>query len=182
MFAPPQSTQVYKPVTAQAVPVPDRLSVSAPVPVQAVHTNSAPAPVQDHTVSAPAAETPVAEMPAGETDLQAFKMRVREYVDVEAQLQQLAKQSKALRERRVELQEDICVFMGDNEIGDLHTREMRLQLKTVTAKIPLKQAEVRQRIEEFFGGAGEAAPFFEKVYDDRATVQKTQLKKLKPRA
>lgn len=177
MFGPPQSSRFVSYLPEQTRggirPLYDLpMSVPAePEPVPPPEPVSAPSP---EPVSAPSPE-PV-------SDLLAFKNCVREYVSVEARLTAAAAEGKALRARRAELQTEICEFMEENELSDLHTRDMRLKIKTATVKVPLKKADIRARTERFFGESERARRFIEEVYEDRDTVQRTSLCKMKPRA
>ena len=70
--------------------------------------------------------------------------------------------------------------MEQRDIEDLHTRTMRLKLKTSVVKPPLKKAELRSRVSEYLGGDELADEFFAKVYE-REGVEKTCLRRIKTR-
>jgi hypothetical protein len=120
-----------------------------------------------------------AEAPGQNAEFVLFKNKVKEFVALQSRIAEMNSVLKELRDERSKLQEDICTFMGENEIEDLHTRNMRLQLKTTSVAKPLKKAELRSRITDFLGGEDQAADFFEKVYDSREKVTKTSLRRLK---
>lgn len=130
-----------------------------PQPVQPVQPDQIPAIVQ--------------------SEFEEFKDTVRLFVASDREISKLAAQLKQLRADNASRREAICKFMGDRDIEDLHTREMRLKLKTAQVKPPLKKAELHERVAAFLGGEDKAADFFEKVYNDRESVERTSLCRLK---
>lgn len=165
----PECTQVYtsKPLTTESF-LANPLSAEAFVPTETTDPSPVPAIV-------PAEVTPEQ---TGEFVL--FKNKVKEFVTLQTRIQELNIVLKELRGERAKLQEDICSYMGDNDFQDLHTRNMRLQLKTTTVAKPLKKAELRSRIKDFLGGEDQVTDFFDKVYDSsRERVEKTTLRRLK---
>lgn len=169
-------TQTYRPASPPPPLIPDRFPVNATQPLPPLPVSTLPASTERSATQPPSETsepTPTEEL----SDLQAFKAIVRGYVSIESRLSALSQEAKELREKREKLREQITEFMGHNDIGDLHTRDMRLQLKTVIAKVPLKKADIRERVTKFFGSEESAAPFFEQVYENQETVQRTQLRK-----
>lgn len=113
------------------------------------------------------------------SEMEAFKKTVSNFIRTDRKIAELSKQLKALRAENAESKAEICKFMGDRDLEDLQTREMRLKLKTGNVKPPLKKAELHERVAEYLGGEDKAEDFFEKVYNDRESVQKTSLRRLK---
>jgi hypothetical protein len=109
-----------------------------------------------------------------------FTETVRNFVSIDKRIAELAAEMKVLRAESANLKEAICVFMEQRDIEDLHTRTMRLKLKTSVVKPPLKKAELRSRVSEYLGGDEQAEEFFAKVYE-REGVEKTCLRRIKPR-
>lgn len=107
-----------------------------------------------------------------------FTETVRSFVSIDKRIAELAAELKVLRQESANLKESICVFMEDRDIEDLHTRTMRLTLKTSVVKAPLKRAELRTRVCEYLGSEELAAEFFAKVYE-REGVEKTCLRRIK---
>lgn len=101
-------------------------------------------------------------------------------MSVDKRIAELAAEMKVLRAESARLKESICVFMEQRDIEDLHTRTMRLKLKTSVVKPPLKKAELRSRVSEYLGGDEQADEFFAKVYE-REGVEKTCLRRIKTR-
>ena len=145
-----------QPAVNQAVPPPGPVQEQSPVP---------PLPEQSPVVA--------------QSEFDAFKDTVRLFVAADRQISELAAQLKQLRSDNAERKDVICKFMGDRDIEDLHTREMRLKLKTAQVKPPLKKAELHERVATFLGGEDKAAEFFEQVYNDRESIEKTSLRRLK---
>lgn len=171
----PECTQVYtsKPLTTESF-LANPLSAEAFV-AAATSVSESAAPDQ-----LPAHIEPVrTEEPGQNVEFVLFKNKVKEFVTLQARIQEMNIVLKELRDERTKLQEDICAFMGENEIEDLHTRNMRLQLKTTSVAKPLKKAELRSRIKDFLGGEDRTTDFFDKVYDSREKVEKTTLRRLK---
>lgn len=117
---------------------------------------------------------------AKEDPLDNFTETVRNFVSIDKRIAELAAEMKALRAESASLKESICVFMEQRDIEDLHTRTMRLKLKTSVVKPPLKKAELRSRVSEYLGGDEQADEFFAKVYE-REGVEKTCLRRIKTR-
>jgi regulator of replication initiation timing len=114
-----------------------------------------------------------------ESEMESFKKTVSKFITTDRKIAELSKQLKALRAEQTDIKQVICKFMGDRDLEDLRTRELRLKLKTGSVKPPLKKAELHERVAEYLGGADKAEDFFEKVYNDRESVQKTSLRRLK---
>lgn len=107
-----------------------------------------------------------------------FTETVRNFVSIDKRISELAAEMKVLRAESANLKESICVFMEQRDIEDLHTRTMRLKLRTSVVKPPLKKAELRSRVSEYLGGDEQADEFFSKVYE-REGVEKTCLRRIK---
>ena len=114
-----------------------------------------------------------------ESEMESFKKTVSKFITTDRKIAELSKQLKVLRAEQAEIKEAICKFMGDRDLEDLRTRELRLKLKTGNVKPPLKKAELHERVADYLGGEDRAEDFFEKVYNDRESVQKTSLRRLK---
>lgn len=127
-----------------------------------------------------AAAAPPPEPAAG--GLAQFKGRVREFVAADTRAKELAAELRAVRKGLAEARDEVCAFMADNAIEDLHTREMRLKLHTADVKAPLRKGELDERVRAFFAGDDAAADdFMERVFRRRELVSKTSLRRLKPR-
>ena len=93
---------------------------------------------------------------------------------------ELGAEMRTMRQANAELKDSICKFMEELDIDHLCTREMRLKLKTSAVKTPLKKAELRDRVSSYLGGEDKALEFFAQVFEsDRATIERTSLRKLK---
>lgn len=165
----------YSPLLAAAMAQP------AASIAQAAESTSQPAAA---IAQVPTDQCPVPPLPeqspvVAQSEFDEFKDTVRLFVASDRQISQLSAQLKQLRADNVSRREAICKFMGDRDIEDLHTRDMRLKLKTAQVKPPLKKAELHERVATFLGGEDKAADFFEKVYNDRESVEKTSLRRLK---
>ena len=141
-------------------------SVAAPSPP------SVPGPSPPPSVPGPSP-------PSDRDSFAAFKEVVRRFVHAEKDIARLAAQLKALRAESCDLKCKICSFMEERDVADITTREMRLKLKTSVVKPPLKQRELKERISEYLGSEERGADLFEKVYRDRAGVERTSLRRTK---
>ena len=172
----------------------------APLPVEDSIAGYDPAPLAPAAVPFAAAgpetavpfaaagpETDVSGPSAGaagpvESELMSFKRTVARFVETDRQIVELAARLKAVRAENGEIRDEICKFMEEREFEDVQTKAMRLRLKTASVKPPLKKAELHERVAAYLGGEDAAAAFFEKVYDDRETVQRTSLRRMRVRA
>lgn len=167
MFKPECTRAPLQPPTSFPGPFPGP-SDTVPVPV----------PVSPPLSFAGPPKPPVAE--AAKDPLDNFTETVRNFVSIDKRIAELAAEMKVLRAESASLKESICVFMEQRDIEDLHTRTMRLKLKTSLVKPPLKKAELRSRVAEYLGGDEQAEEFFAKVYE-REGVEKTSLRRIKTR-
>lgn len=132
------------------------------------------------SVAAPSPPSVPGPSPPSDRDsFAAFKEVVRRFVHAEKDIARLAAQLKALRAESCDLKCKICSFMEERDVADITTREMRLKLKTSVVKPPLKQRELKERISEYLGSEERGADLFEKVYRDRAGVERTSLRRTK---
>jgi hypothetical protein len=141
---------------------------------------STPTPGPSTPFPGPAGTVPVPVAEASKDPLDNFTETVRNFVSIDKRIAELAAEMKVLRAESANLKESICVFMEQRDIEDLHTRTMRLKLKTSLVKPPLKKAELRSRVAEYLGGDEQADTFFAKVYE-REGVEKTSLRRIKTR-
>ena len=158
----PECTRTAPPPSA---PIPFPGAVPAPIPFP----GAAPTPVP---AGAPA------QAPGAVQALDNFTETVRNFVSIDKRIAELAAEMKVLRAESASLKESICVFMEQRDIEDLHTRTMRLKLKTSLVKPPLRKAELRLRVAEYLGGDEQADEFFAKVYE-REGVERTCLRRIK---
>ena len=175
MLPRPQCTQ-YPPMVPMSTPlftVPDT-RVAATPNIFSGGTAVPTVPVDPDAPGSGAQATPAPVM-----DLADFKTKVKNFVDVQSQITAMAADLKKLRQEGRDLHDAICDFMGDNDIEDLHTKNMRLKLKTSNVKLPLKKEQLRERVKEFLGDEEQATDFFVKVYDTRDSVQRKSLRRLK---
>lgn len=139
-----------------------------------------PGPPPPSPAPAPAPAPEGAAGAAGALDR--FKGRVRDFVAADRRAKELAAELRAARKELAAVRGDVCAFMTDNDIADLHTRDMRLKLSTTEVKAPLSKAELDERVRAFFGGEQAAEDFMERVFRRRDRVSKTSLRTLKARA
>lgn len=127
------------------------------------------------------AEADAPDPPTAE-ELQEFRERVSEWSKLDDQIRKL---SVAIRERRVH-QKAIGVhiqeFMMRHRYDDLNTRVGRIRHTVRTVPVPLKKADIQQRILDIAGEEA-GAELVAKIFDDtdRPKVQKTSLRRIVPK-
>lgn len=114
-------------------------------------------------------------------ELETFKVHVSEWSKLDEQIKKL---SVAIRERRVHqraLSAQIQEFMGKYKYDDLQTRSGRIRHNVRTVPVPLKLSEVRAKILELGGDAGEE--IVHKIFEDpeRPKVEKRSLRRIVPK-
>jgi hypothetical protein len=112
--------------------------------------------------------------------LEEFKNFVKKWLEYDnfiKKAREIIKEKKKLRDK---LSETITKFMCKYNIEDLNTKEGRIRCKTLTVKPPVSQKVVKQRITDYFkGDENRQKEIITKIYEDRETVEKVSLRRLK---
>jgi hypothetical protein len=118
------------------------------------------------------------------TDVPVSIDQFREYVRKWMELDNTVKKAQILirekRKQRDALSIAISKFMCKYDIEDLNTKEGRIRCKVTQVKAPLNQKVVKEKIASIFQGDEEKSnQIIKKLYDERDTVQKVSLRRLK---
>jgi hypothetical protein len=114
--------------------------------------------------------------------LEEFKEYVKKWIELDNVIK---KGQEAIRERkqvRDKLSLIISKFMCKYDIEDLNTKEGKIRCKVTQAKAPLSQKVIKQKITDYFQSSDktlQAADVIQKIYNERETVQKVSLRRLK---
>lgn len=121
---------------------------------------------------------------AEQADIPGSIEQFREYVRKWMELDNTVKKAQVLirekRKQRDALSIAISKFMCKYDIEDLNTKEGRIRCKVTQVKAPLNQKVVKEKIASIFQGDEEKSnQIIKKLYEERDTVQKVSLRRLK---
>lgn len=112
--------------------------------------------------------------------LEQFREYVRMWLDLDNTVKKAQKIIKEKRQQRDQLSLAISKFMCKYDIEDLNTKEGRIRCKVTQVKAPLNQRAVKEKISSLFEGDEEKSKaIIKKLYEERDTVQKVSLRRLK---
>lgn len=100
-----------------------------------------------------------------------FKAASYEYVDIEARLREIRKETKELNKRKKLLEEFIMRFMETQKTKTVRVSgHGKISLRESTLKLPLNQQELTRMFLEFFGeDVDRAAELMKYINDHRGT-------------
>lgn len=111
--------------------------------------------------------------------LEEFKGHVKDWLELDNQLKRLAAASKERRKKKNDINLKILEFMMRFNIEDLNTKEGVIRYRKTYVKEPLSQKTIKTKLEELFRDDKETYEKVEKIFTDRAKVEKTSLRRLK---
>jgi hypothetical protein len=129
------------------------------------------------------------------TDINFFKCEVKEYDDIDCQINKiketikpLNEKIKTLKQKRDDLQVDICSYMSKNEIDQCNLNSGKLEFKESKAVKPITKASIYDKINEFFdknftdefkklSSEQKARELHTFIYEDREYSAKTFLRR-----
>lgn len=115
-----------------------------------------------------------------EDDLTKFKTTVHRWLELD---EQIKGQQEALREkktRKVALTEEIIAFMTRYNVEDLNSTGGRLRMKVVSAKEPLSQNTIKEKVSLYFNQAQGGDDLNAKIFAERKTFDRPTLRRLAP--
>lgn len=128
----------------------------------------------------------VTTMVPSDTEMEAFKVNVRAYLDADNAERRMKEALKEMRAAKRQASSLITQFMGRFNVEDLNTRDGRLRYRVTTIKAPLTQRTIRERLTAFLesrlGATDNVAEIVNEARDKvfaRDTVDKTSLRRLR---
>jgi hypothetical protein len=95
-----------------------------------------------------------AEAPAMAPEaLEAFRRDVKDYMEADTAIAQVQATLRDLRRRKQELSQRVMAFMASHKIDDLDVRGELLRYKVTSVRAPLRQRDIRERMEGLRLGA-----------------------------
>ena len=117
------------------------------------------------------------EIPAS---IDQFREYVRKWMELDNTVKKAQHLIREKRKQRDALSIAISKFMCKYDIEDLNTKEGRIRCKVTQVKAPLNQKVVKEKIASIFQGDEEKSnQIIKKLYEERDTVQKVSLRRLK---
>lgn len=114
------------------------------------------------------------------SSLEQFKEYVRTWLELDNTIKKAQQFIKDKRTLKTQLSVAISKFMCKYDIEDLHTKEGRIRCKVTNVKAPVNQKVVKQKITEMFkDDQHKSSEILKQLYDDRETMQKVSLRRLK---
>lgn len=122
----------------------------------------------------------VVSAPAANISLEEFKGLVKQWIDCDNFIRRARELTREKRKLRDELNTTITRFMLQYNIEDLNTKEGRIRCKARTVKAPLSTKTVKGRLDEYFKNDDhKREDVLHKVFEERETVQRVALRRLK---
>lgn len=131
------------------------------------------------------------------SNIDIFKMNVRKYNDIEAEIKSLTcdvkpynEKLKILKNSKKELENEICYYMSNNDIDQCKLEEGYLVHKEKKSIIPLKKKNIHETLNNFFkknfdenfmklSAAEKADKLFNFIYkDNREFLDKSSLNRI----
>jgi hypothetical protein len=112
--------------------------------------------------------------------LEEFKEYVKKWIELDNTIKRAQEAIKERKQARDKLSMLISKFMCKYDIEDLNTKEGRIRCKVMQVKAPVSQKVVKQKIIDYFqNDDNKKEEIISKIYDERETVQKVSLRRLK---
>jgi hypothetical protein len=112
--------------------------------------------------------------------LEEFKEYVKKWIELDNTIKRAQEAIKERKQARDKLSMLISKFMCKYDIEDLNTKEGRIRCKVMQVKAPVSQKVVKQKIIDYFqNDENKKEEIISKIYNERETVQKVSLRRLK---
>lgn len=110
-----------------------------------------------------------------------LKVALRQFSNLESEIEELSKGLSALRRQKKELSESVLEFMQHHGIGTLNSDEDNVQVVRVrkTSTASLKADSIQEELGRILKDDVRAAQVVESIMNNREVVQKESLKKIK---
>lgn len=110
-----------------------------------------------------------------------FRQVVKSYIDLNDQLQEMAKQNKGLRKQKAELADVIVLYMKKNDIGECSLQDGKLILGQSKRLEPLKKQQIIDELTKAVGDS-KAEDIMLGIFGNRAVSNKDTLKRTRKRS
>lgn len=112
--------------------------------------------------------------------LEEFKEYVKKWLEMDNMIKKAQEAIKERKQTRDKLANIISKFMCKYDIEDLNTKDGRIRCKVTQVKSPVSQKVVKQKIIDYFkNDEDKKQDIISKIYEERDTVQKVSLRRLK---
>jgi hypothetical protein len=110
-----------------------------------------------------------------------LKVALRQFSQLESEIEELSKGLSALRRQKKELSESVLEFMQHHSIGTLNSDEDNVQVVRVrkTSTAGLKADSIQEELGRILKDDVRAAQVVESIMNNREVIQKESLKKIK---
>jgi hypothetical protein len=110
-----------------------------------------------------------------------LKVALRQFSNLESEIEELSKGLSALRRQKKELSESVLEFMQHHGIGTLNSDEDNVQVVRVrkTSTASLKPDSIQEELGRILKDDVRAAQVVESIMNNREVIQKESLKKIK---
>jgi hypothetical protein len=108
-----------------------------------------------------------------------FKSQVHMWMELDTVIKRLQMAIKDKKKAQGKLTESIIEFMKQNNIEDINTKAGVVRYKKSVVKAGISQKDIKQRLSEYFANDNKALDAVNRVFEDRAKVEKVTLKRLR---
>jgi hypothetical protein len=112
--------------------------------------------------------------------LDEFKTYVKKWLELDNFVKKAKEAIKEKKKIQDKLSQIITQFMCKYDIEDLNTKDGKIRCKTQVVKAPQSQKIIKQKITDYFkDNENQKQDFIKKVYEERETVEKVSLRRLR---
>jgi hypothetical protein len=113
--------------------------------------------------------------------LEEFKKDLDKWLELDSQLKKLASATKDRKEKKNILNEKIISFMSKYKLEDIALNKNKCMIRYTNTykKKTLSQKVIKERLNELFDGETETLDKINKIFEDRETVERNSIRKLK---
>ncbi len=108
-----------------------------------------------------------------------FKQLVKKWFELDNYMKQAQQVIKDKRKEKLQISQVIMAFMCKYNIEDLNTKEGRIRCKAVQVKTPLNKEFIKQQLIQYVKEETKREEVIQKIYEERETIEKTTLRRLK---
>ena len=111
-----------------------------------------------------------------------FKEDIREWVELDDQIKQVADHLKKLKTLKKTRQESTIKFMKENKLVGQKisiSNGGSLKISTIQSVVPITRQYIVNKLKTFFNSKEKAEEIASYIYDNRETVEKTSMRRYK---
>ena len=113
-------------------------------------------------------------------ELQEFKTKVGQWLDLDLKINQLDKQSRELKKiKNKQLEPEITTFMRKFNINDLNTESGKLRCNERNTKKSINKVNIRENLSKIITDSGRVDQAIDLIWSNRETVTTYKLTKPK---